>query len=237
MRSSTNRSGYLTGSSEAALRPGGTRRRPARRTPRRADRRTRAGSRPGRRGARSPIAGSVSGRRSPRSMPRSITWTTCSRRAATTVSRNGSPIAGLPAICEISARITGPNEVSVSPRIALRTTARSSSRVSPVASTAEVRRGQLEEQVEGECLLRRPAPVDRRLADPGPGRHGLEPEPGEAVLDEQVARRVEDRPVDPVAAGTTAWGGGGLGHPTDSTGPVVSPSSSVRRRPGRRTPG
>ena len=97
----------------------------------------------------------------------------------------------------------------------------------------EMRGGELEEQVESERLLRRPAPVDRRLADPGPGGHGLEPEPGEAVLHEQLAGRVEDRPVDPVAAGSTSWGGGGLGHPADFTGGAGRPPASRRRRPPR----
>jgi hypothetical protein len=55
------------------------------------------------------------------------------RLAATTAARNGSPIAGLPAIWDIIARITGPNGLSVIARMGFSTAARSSARVSPTS--------------------------------------------------------------------------------------------------------
>jgi len=67
-------------------------------------------------------------------MPRAITRATSSRRAWTTLARNGSPSAGFIAIWESSARMTGPNGVSVIARMALVTAASSSARVSPVSS-------------------------------------------------------------------------------------------------------
>src|SRR5439155_25533123 len=63
--------------------------------------------------------------------------------------------------------------------------------------------GQAQDQIEGQSLLRRPAAIDRSLADPGPGRDVLEPETREALLDEQVPRGPEDRPVCDVTSWST----------------------------------
>ena len=79
---------------------------------------------------------SASGRRSPRAIATAMTRAISSRRAWTTVARNGSPSVGLTAIWDSSARMTGPNGVSVTARIGLRTAARSSVLVSSASATA-----------------------------------------------------------------------------------------------------
>ena len=76
----------------------------------------------------------------------------------------------------------------------------------------DVRPGELEEQVLGERLLGGPAAVDRGLAHAGPGGDVLEPQGREAPLDQQLARRGEDRLVGTLASrpsasrrGVTRW--------------------------------
>ena len=107
---------------------------------------------------------------------------------------------GFPAICDMRARITGP-ERGFGHR-AQRIEDRREQLLASVTGLgdADVRAGKLGEQLLGERLLGAPAPVDRGLPDPGPSGDVLEAEIREPLLGEQLARRVEDLAVDHVAA-------------------------------------
>ena len=48
-------------------------------------------------------------------------------------------------------------------------------------------------RVQREQFLGRPPPVDRGLADPGPLGHGVHAHPGQAVRQQQVRGRLQDR--------------------------------------------
>ena len=88
----------------------------------------------------------------------------------------------------------------------------------------QVRAGETEDELQGEGLLGRPAPVDRPLADARPGRHMLEAQPGEALLDEQIARGIKDRLVGALAARPAGRSGARVG--------VVDRSRDSNRRSG-----
>ena len=89
--------------------------------------------------------------------------------------------------------MTGPHDVAAIASSGLRPRPRE---LGPgIADVGDVQMGpgEPEDELEGEGLLGWPAPVDRALADARPGGHVLEAQPGEALLDEQIARRIEDR--------------------------------------------
>ena len=76
----------------------------------------------------------------------------------------------------------------------------------------DVRSGKLDEQLQRELLPTTPPAIDGRLADTRPGRDVLQAQPGEPLLDEQRLGGIEDRPMRPVTAWTTAPWRSGVGR-------------------------
>lgn len=60
------------------------------------------------------------------------------------------------------------------------------------------------QELERQFFLGGPASVDRRLADACANRDMFEAEPREAVLDEQLLERLQDRAMGSLAARATA---------------------------------
>ena len=95
----------------------------------------------------------------------------------------------------------------------------------------DVRRGELEQERQGERLLGVPAPIDGGLADAGAGGDVLEAQPREALLDEELASCLEDRPADPLAARSAARPADDLGGDGGEVLPVQGHDVTIRHGP------